>query len=386
MDPQKQQKTEEDLKIIKSTFENHQELSYQVFEHMPLGICVTNENGIFTDVNATYCDIYGYTRNELIGKSFTTVVPAASQQELTRLHDEFLDNKYELKGKWTVKSKQGEFFEIITNAAYLYDKDQDERRKMTLVVKAQEMEETIKRLATTIEILENKIKTQDIANRLAEHDMRNRISSMVSIAEILKETKLSPDQLKWVNMLKNIGNDTLRLLSSAKDYAKMERGEYQPKISEFDLVSIIVNETGDLKDLINLRQVDINVHIDGQQIDPTDHEILFKGDEFYIQHLFQNLLSNAIEASPEKETVDIYLESSKNRLEVKVHNQGMIPVDIQDTFFEKYTSSGKEQGTGLGTYIAKMIAELHGGSISFITSKASGTTIVVQLPQLIEKA
>ncbi|PRP66440.1 ATP-binding protein [Nonlabens agnitus] len=59
---------------------------------------------------------------------------------------------------------------------------------------------------------------------------------------------------------------------------------------------------------------------------------------------------------------------------------GMIPEEIQPTFFEKYTTSGKDRGTGLGTYIAKMIAGFHGGNISFISSKEQGTTLFVVLP------
>ncbi len=378
-----QQKAEAELNQIKSTFQANQELSRSLFEHMPIGMCITNEHSLFTDVNATYCDIYGYTREELIGKHFTMVVPKEHQQQLEQLHREFLDKKYELQGRWTVQDKGGNQFDIITNAAYLFDENLNERRKMTLVVKASELENTLERLKTTIDILEQKIATQDAAHRLAEHDMRNRLSSIVSIADILTKSQLDEQQGKWVRMIKNIGNDTLRLLTAAKDYSKMERGEYKPELSKFDLVSLIVEETTDFKELIEEKNCTVTFMVDEKEIDPSDTKLDIEADKFYLSHLFQNLIRNALEAAPNESTVTITV-TVQNFLKISIHNQGMIPEKIQGQFFEKYTTSGKERGTGLGTYIAKLIAEVHGGTISFVTSKVDGTTLHVQFPHALK--
>lgn len=375
-----QKNTEKRLHAIKSTFENNQDLSYQVFNHMPIGICVTDPDGYFTDVNATYCDIYGYTREELLGKNFTIVVPDESKLRLVDLHDQFLKKKFELQGRWQVMGKNQEVFDIITNAAFLYDSTGTEQRKMTLVVRADEMEKTIERLQTTIDILEKKIKTQDIANRLAEHDMRNRISSMVSISDILYKSKLTEKQKEWVMMLKNIGNDTLRLLSSSKDYVKMERGTFEPEVSRFDLIAAIANQTVELRDLIETKKLVIEmVDSEKRPLEPAEHEEFIEADKFYIEHLFHNLLKNALEASPPGQVITITLSVDQS-IVVKIHNQGMIPSKIRKNFFDKYTSSGKERGTGLGTYIAKLITEVHRGNISFTSSENEGTTIIVDMP------
>ncbi len=375
-----QKHTEKQLASIKSTFEKNNKLSYDVFQQMPIGICITNPNGYFTDVNATYCDIYGYTRDELIGAPFTTIVPESEHEVLKRLHDEFIKDGYELQGKWMVQNKQKQKFEIITNAALLTDAETGERRKMTLVVKAIELELTIDRLKTTIAILENKIKTQDIANRLAEHDMRNSIGSMVSIADILSKTKLDDTQRLWVRRIKDIGNDTLRLLTSAKDFAQMERGDYTPDIKTFDLVSLIASTTRDLKDLIDEREGGFQMYINGNPCEPGEDELFMKGDKFYLHHLFQNLMRNALEASAKNKTVDIYIDQDPLFI-IKINNDGVIPEGIRGSFFDKYSSSGKERGTGLGTYISKMIAEMHDGTLTFVTSEKDGTSLVLKLPE-----
>jgi signal transduction histidine kinase len=64
-----------------------------------------------------------------------------------------------------------------------------------------------------------------------------------------------------------------------------------------------------------------------------------------------------------------------------VHNMGAISEGMQSRFFEKYATEGKRQGTGLGTYSAKLMAEVQGGSIGFNSSEASGTTVTIRLPR-----
>ncbi len=374
-----QKNTEKGLASIVSTFEKNNSLSYEIFQQMPIGICITNPEGYFTDVNTTYCDTYCYTRDELVGQPFTKVVPEENQATLKKLHDDFIEREYELQGRWTVKNRKNETFDIITNAAFLQDETTKEKRKMTLVVKADELELTIQRLKTTIDILEKKIETQDIANRLAEHDMRNRIGSMVSIADILFKTILDPKQAKWVRMLKDIGNDTLNLLTSAKDYAQMERGQYIPAISEFDILEVIANTTSEIKDLIDEKNATITFFHNNVEVEPLEHTLRIKGDKFYLEHLFQNLLRNALEATPKNNTVSISVETD-NLFVVEITNPGVIPESIRDTFFDKYTTDGKERGTGLGTYIAKMIAEIHRGNLTFLTGKDNTTTLILKLP------
>jgi len=379
-----QRKTENELASIKSAFESNQDLSYEIFQQMPIGICITNPKGFFTDVNTTYCDIYGFTREELLGKPFTIVVPEENLVILEKLHTDFMQKEHELQGRWTVQNKQKEKFEIITNAAFLKDAITSENRKMTLVVKAHELELTIQRLKTTIDILENRIKTQDIANRLAEHDMRNRIGSMVSIADILSKTQLNPSQAKWVRMLKDIGNDTLNLLTSAKDYAEMERGEYTPDITTFDLIGLIASTTGEMRDLIDEKETEIELYLNDTLAEPEEDILKIEGDRFYLSHLFQNLLRNAIEASPSQNTVSIHV-ATNSLFTINIKNAGYIPEKIRNNFFEKYTTDGKERGTGLGTYISKMIAEVHEGNLTFLTGKDNSTTLILKLPLSIIK-
>jgi signal transduction histidine kinase len=65
---------------------------------------------------------------------------------------------------------------------------------------------------------------------------------------------------------------------------------------------------------------------------------------------------------------------------VAVCNQGEVPPEIRDRFFEKYATAGKKQGTGLGTYSAKLIARTHGGDVALDTSEPGFTSVIVSFP------
>ena len=66
---------------------------------------------------------------------------------------------------------------------------------------------------------------------------------------------------------------------------------------------------------------------------------------------------------------------------IRISNDGVVPHDIRDRFFEKFSTSGKPDGTGLGTFSARLIAITHGGTIAMETSdEQASTTLTVCLP------
>lgn len=66
-------------------------------------------------------------------------------------------------------------------------------------------------------------------------------------------------------------------------------------------------------------------------------------------------------------------------LERIIHNSRPVPKSIRNNFFEKYVIKGKENGTGLGTNVARLIARVHGGDVSVTTSEEFGTTVRITL-------
>ena len=116
----------------------HQELEKSnalidsVFDATSTGICVTDAEGFFVKVNQGYCDIYGYTAQELLGQHFTLVVIPEQRQMAIALHDAFIDGEYEMPGEWKVQAKDGHFIDVLTSARLLVNPD-GSRCKVTTV-------------------------------------------------------------------------------------------------------------------------------------------------------------------------------------------------------------------------------------------------------------
>jgi len=79
-----------------------------------------------------------------------------------------------------------------------------------------------------------------------------------------------------------------------------------------------------------------------------------------------HLLKNAREASPRNKNIITFTgHPEKNSKEISIHNYGTIPEHIRESFGEKYATSGKNKGTGLGVFRARLIIETMNGNFSW---------------------
>ena len=112
---------------------------------------------------------------------------------------------------------------------------------------------------------------------------------------------------------------------------------------------------------------------------------VFLLDEHLLDHIFQNLISNALKYSPPGSPVSCSVAKKDHELVISVIDSGIgIPASDQKKLFEAFHRAdnvGARQGTGLGLNIARRAAELLGGSISFQSQQDKGSTFLVHLPQ-----
>jgi two-component system, sensor histidine kinase and response regulator len=61
---------------------------------------------------------------------------------------------------------------------------------------------------------------------------------------------------------------------------------------------------------------------------------------------------------------------------VAISNSGAVPAAMRDCFFDKFSTCGKEAGSGLGTYSAKLLTEAQGGQIAMSASDEENSTVI----------
>jgi PAS domain S-box-containing protein len=357
----------------------------QILREAPIGICITDENGYFEDVNPAYCRFYGYSREELIGAHFTIVVPEEHREEMTELHDRFMGRTYELSGEWEVRHRDGSRLSILANAAYIID-EEGAPRKVTFVVNLTDRKHYERELHRTVTALEREIEerkkleeARDRAERMVRHDLKNPLNGILGAAQLLREgVDEEEEQRELIGMIIDGGSRLDSMLEGMFDYMKMEDGRYALEPRRFELDSLLRSLQTGMNDLLKRRSVRLELKIDGRE--QNRHEPFFMyGEPEHIQTMLENLLRNAVEASPEGAAVTFRVETGST-VRFDIYNRGVIPEELRESFFQRYTTSGKKNGSGLGTYVARLICELHGGSIRFTTVEAEGTHLYLELP------
>jgi PAS domain S-box-containing protein len=110
-----------------------EQIQRQLFENAPIGICITDADGYFVDFNEGYCQMYGYTREELEGKHFTVVVPPGTEEHWRRVHDRFIAGQADTRGEFEVRHKSGRPMMVLADSARGNGPD-GRPRKITFVV------------------------------------------------------------------------------------------------------------------------------------------------------------------------------------------------------------------------------------------------------------
>jgi len=216
--------------------------------------------------------------------------------------------------------------------------------------------------------------------RMVRHDLKSPLNGILNLSKrLLYEKNINNQQRDWVNMINESGQQILHMVEHSLDIYKMEEGSYLLKPVPVDLTRLFHRLNEEMLHWANNTNISLRFYLEDNPLSwETFHWI--SGEEILLANLFSNLIKNAIEASPVNETVTISIYE-KEMHEILIHNMGMIPENIQDSFFERYITQGKAGGTGLGTYSAKLIARVHGGNITFDSSPTEGTTLKVLLPR-----
>ena len=229
------------------------------------------------------------------------------------------------------------------------------------------------------DILKENARLREEVEHIVRHDLKNPLMVIMNVPSLLlRQATITPDQREWLKMIENAGRKMLEMINRSIDVYKMEAGTYEPHPDRIDALKVIRQVAAGLEQATEEKNVDIRLAMEGK---PSEN-----GDSFHVQaeellfySMISNLVRNAVEASPVGGHVAISMTRDKIA-NVSIHNAGAIPERIRGRFFEKFATAGKEGGTGLGAYSARLIARTLGGAIGYESSEQKGTTITVTLP------
>ena len=223
-------------------------------------------------------------------------------------------------------------------------------------------------------------KLREDVERITQHDLKNPIASIITSADVLLSAGGHSEA--HAEMLRAMQAEAWRALdrvNQSLSLYRMETGSFVLRPEPVDLAVTLA--TVRRETLGAFAGMSINVRFiahDGGEVAPGRY--IAQGESGLCHSLFGNLLRNAVEASQEGGVIDVRFGIEPSAIIVTIRNDGAVPAAIRDRFFEKYVTAGKAEGTGLGTYSAKLVTEAQQGSIAMVTGDAEGTMLTVRLP------
>lgn len=220
---------------------------------------------------------------------------------------------------------------------------------------------------------------RDDVERITRHDLKNPLNALLGYPQLmLLDDNLTTEQREYLEEMLSAGNEMLNMINNSLDLFKIETGRYRYAPQPLDIGLLIRTIIKDLRLLIKAYKIKINFPSENQ-IDSADQSLIVLAEKSLSYTLFANLIRNAIEACPTDGTITIAMKCENNNGIITITNPGTVPEAIRSTFFEKYATAGKKQGTGLGTYSARLMATVQNGDITMTTNHEE-TCLTVKLP------
>lgn len=211
------------------------------------------------------------------------------------------------------------------------------------------------------------------------HDLRSPLTSINGfIKGILDGTIEKDKQEDYLNIVLQESQRLTKLTNDVLDLSKMESGQLQIEIMEFDINQLLLNEV----DKFEKRIKDKSIHL---HLKLTEEKINCYGDINGIQRVFYNLFDNAIKFVEHQGKIYIMTEYKDNQVFVHIRNTGsrIMKEDLKyifDRFHKLDQSRGQDkQGAGLGLSIVKEIIKAHHQRIYVFSSEKSGVEFVFTL-------
>lgn len=220
--------------------------------------------------------------------------------------------------------------------------------------------------------LQNALRTLEDVERIARHDLKTPLVSIAAAPGLLRGGRsLDEHEEEILCMIESAANRALSMVNLSLDLFRMESGSYVFRPCVVDLTAVVASVAMGLAAHARSKSVDLLVA-------PVSNRVYVEADDSLCYSIIGNLTKNAIEAAPDHTQVRLTIIEGKT-VNLHVHNHGAVPPDLRANFFGKYTTSGKEGGTGLGTYSSHLLARVQGGALTMQTSDEKGTTLCLSL-------
>ncbi len=254
-------------------------------------------------------------------------------------------------------------------------------RNEELTKSRMEIEEKNLALVELLDELKELNATKDKMFSIISHDLKNPFSTIMGFSRLLVEemnTMSYEEALDFISRIDDTARSTYNLLENLLAWSRSQSGRLSVKPTPLQL-SVVTEQN---KHFVRDFAFEKKITVTGSA--PIDCFVM--ADQYAIDLVFRNLLTNAIKFSYHGSEVNISVETDENTVAISIsdHGTGMDNESLQKLFrpdvFHSTHGTNHEKGTGLGLILVKELIEKQNGTITVKSKPAEGTTFTFTLP------
>jgi PAS domain S-box-containing protein len=376
----------------------------RLLDAAPDGIVEVDGSGRIVLINSQAERLFGYRREELLGKPVEILMPERFRDRHPRHRAGYcahplirpMGSGLDLRA---LRADGTEFAADINLSPFEGEtgpgvicvvRDVSDRKAAEEQIQLlnHRLEQRTQDLAVMNTELENRNRDVERSNRLKSnflaimsHELRTPLNSIKGFAALLSEQIAGPltqKQERFVRHIQEGSRHLLTLVNDVLDLSKIEAGRLELKYERFALSLAIEEALSTLRPLAIAKRIDLGTEI------TTDFTLY--ADLVRLKQVLYNLLSNAIKFTPEGGKVRLFTCSEGEWLHFSVVDTGIgILEEEQQSIFEPFqqlaeTTNGIREGTGLGLSITRLLIEQHGGKIWVESAPGEGSQFHFTLP------
>lgn len=350
-----------------------------IVEGMNDAVVGHDPDGTITSWNEGAERLFGWEREEALGRDVHLIVPEDREVEFASSVEKVLEDEWSAPEDTTRSTRDGGEVHVSVNFSPIRDGGGD-------VI---EISQTARDITDRVEAERALRAAEERRNEfltMLGHELRNPLGTIRSSVELLKQGRGRPEAAGDVDPVAVLDRqvDYLGdLVDDLSDVARMNTGEFDLRLDEVDLTTLVSECVEDYEGAARQAGVDLEADVPGESV-------VLTGDRTRLAQVIGNLIRNACMYTPDDGRVEVGLEAEDGEAVVSVEDDG-VGLDGEDLerifdMFErgKGSSSGSPEdgGLGLGLPVARRIVELHGGTLDAASEgPGRGATFSFRLPR-----
>lgn len=371
---------------VKAEAEVHrlQERFATIFRASPVAICISQlEDGRFVEVNEAFVQLYGFTRQQLIGARALELGIWVDPAEREGMVNDVLGHGAAHNHENRHRCANGRLLNVLSSGEVIELGHERLLLSIHVDITQRKQDEEALREAKEAADAANRAKSQFLA--VMSHELRTPMNGILGMAQLLQGSGVSEaERLDYARVLYHSGLSLQTLLNDILDHSKIEAGRMELTRTEFSPADLIHEVAALFSGSAKQKGLSLETQV---ALSPTTR---FWGDPYRLRQVLCNLTNNALKFTDEGSVLltieHQQTETAKDSLLFSVTDTGIgIAPEKHSALFQSFSQvddsmSRRYEGTGLGLSITRNLVELMAGEVGFQSAPGQGSSFWFRIP------